>query len=341
MAESPLNQLINKSLPLLIVNSELNLKKGVGVASTAMASQESTGTKRKLLDNIQSNESAKYTRQSLNEIKRDILTSKSHFVKPNQQHNKPNLNKSTRNLTVTRSNPDLRATDTSQPKEASWELPKNPLRPRPSIGKQGPPLHNSFENLSDPFSQSEAEMTDVNQPTQQKAQTSNNRRIKPPPLIIKNQSIKKMAQLLKDSKIQGDAFTLSEINTEFTSLFPNSMETYEQIKPILEQEKIERFTFTPRNKKLKTRVLKGVKGGYDETDVKNALLEKNLPDVTIHKVMKLPFRAHPGKYHFIVQITYDSPLPNLTKINFLLNQRVHWDKKKEASLYSNVKTVNE
>lgn len=271
-----MNLKLNKSLTDKTVNSEIILKKGTGVAASAMASQEPTGTKRKFNDNIQRDDnSAKYYRQTIKHLNNEFKLNDKIFIKPTLRQSKPNLTKATRNASVTRSNPDLRTNDISQPDNEASELPKNPAKQRPPSDKVGISLSNSYDNLSDPYSQNEAEMLDATQTAQQqKAKAPNKKRIKPPPLMIQNQSIKKIAQILKNAKMQDDSFTLSEMNSQFTSLYSNNMEDYDQITSVLEKEKIERFTYTPKNKKLKTRVLKGVKGGYDEEDVKKALIEK-------------------------------------------------------------------
>lgn len=74
-------------------------------------------------------------------------------------------------------------------------------------------------------------------------------------------------------------------------------------------------------------VLKGVRGGFNETEVLEELKSLNLKDVAIMKVSKMVFnRNTPERYHFIITTTTESNMPSLTGIKFLLNQRIRWER---------------
>lgn len=66
-------------------------------------------------------------------------------------------------------------------------------------------------------------------------------------------------------------------------------------------------------------VLKGVRGGFNETEVLEELKSLNLKDVAIMKVSKMVFnRNTPERYHFIITTTTESNMPSLTCIKKVL-----------------------
>ncbi|KAI4496947.1 hypothetical protein M0802_007895 [Mischocyttarus mexicanus] len=112
------------------------------------------------------------------------------------------------------------------------------------------------------------------------------------------------------------------------------MEYYEKAISDLKTESIQYFTYTPRHLRGKTLVLKGIRGGFDKIDVKEAISELNLEGVDIAKVSKLIFnRATPDKYHFIVLPKHNSLTAPLWKCKALFNQRCRWDRLKRPPIF--------
>ena len=87
-----------------------------------------------------------------------------------------------------------------------------------------------------------------------------------------------------------------------------------------------------KKKKNKNTVLKGIRGSFSENDVKTEIEELNLT-VKIIKVTKISFdKNNKDVFHFLIQCTNESNLPELTKTKVLLYQKVRWEtlKKKET-----------
>ncbi|KAI4486302.1 hypothetical protein M0802_012385 [Mischocyttarus mexicanus] len=74
-------------------------------------------------------------------------------------------------------------------------------------------------------------------------------------------------------------------------------------------------------------ILKGIRGSFDEIDVKEAISELNLKGVDIAKVQT------PDKYHFIVSLKHNSLTAQLWKCKALLNQRCRWDRLKRPPIF--------
>ncbi|KAK2577804.1 hypothetical protein KPH14_000697 [Odynerus spinipes] len=112
------------------------------------------------------------------------------------------------------------------------------------------------------------------------------------------------------------------------------MNTYDKLINILKASAIQFYTYTPRNLKPKSLVLKGIRGGYDETEVLTAITDLNLPNTKIIKVRKLIFNKNsPDKYHFIVSISNDSLAAPLVKVKRLLSQTCRWERLRKPIVF--------
>lgn len=168
------------------------------------------------------------------------------------------------------------------------------------------------------------------------AQSEQNKKSKgkPPPIFAKSGGIKDTTILLTTNNVPKSSFILREFHNEYMRIYPNDLATYELSIKVLKEKKIQFFTYTPRHLKIKTIVLKGVRGGYDENDVQVALTELNLQDVTITKVSKLIFdRSKPQLFHFLVSVSHDSKTATLTRLKSLLSQPIRWERLRRPTIF--------
>ncbi|CAG5088283.1 Similar to ORF1: Nucleic-acid-binding protein from transposon X-element (Drosophila melanogaster) [Cotesia congregata] len=157
---------------------------------------------------------------------------------------------------------------------------------------------------------------------------------RPPPIYANITGIKTVITFLTSNGIAANEFTVKEFDESYSKVIPNNMDAYTLYKKQLEKQKIQYFTYTPRHLKVKTVALKGVRGGYDEIDVKNALIAFNLPNTTITKVSKLIFdKTKPHLYHFLVSASADSNLAMLMRQKTLLSQIIRWERLKRPALF--------
>lgn len=159
-------------------------------------------------------------------------------------------------------------------------------------------------------------------------------RARPPPIYAQLPGIKPTITFLLSKGILSTEFTVCEFDNIFTKIFPVNMDIYDSCINVLKTEKKQYFTYTPRHRKIKTIVLKGVRGGFDETDVKTALVNKQLAEVTITKVSKMIFdKANPQLFHFLVSASADSKLASLTRLKSLLSQPIRWERLRKPTLF--------
>ncbi|XP_024947575.1 uncharacterized protein LOC107274553 [Cephus cinctus] len=159
-------------------------------------------------------------------------------------------------------------------------------------------------------------------------------KIRAPPIFIQMVGIKPTIEYLKSMNISPADFIVREFDDKFTRIYPGSIEIYNSIIAAMKTSNRKFFTYTPRQLKIKTIVLKGIRGGYDENDVKEALEDLKLNEVRITKVSKMIFdKNKPNLYHFIVSVTHDSQTAPMTRTKRLLSQPIRWERLRKPIIF--------
>lgn len=159
-------------------------------------------------------------------------------------------------------------------------------------------------------------------------------KIRAPPIFLQITGVKTTIEFLKAMNIAPTDFLVREFDDKFTRVYPGNIEVYNKIIGILKVNNAKYFTYTPRQLKIKTIVLKGIRGGYDEIAVKSALDELHLNEVNITKVSKMIFdKTKPSLYHFLVSVTHDSLTASLTRTKKLLSQPIRWERLRKPTIF--------
>lgn len=125
--------------------------------------------------------------------------------------------------------------------------------------------------------------------------------LKPPPIYAYNIGIKGTIDLLIKNNIPKSKFLINIHDEKLVRIIANDLETYNSAITILKTKEIEFNTYTPRHLKPKSIVLKGIRGGFEETEITEEINSLNIPDVKLIKVTKMIFnRDTPERYNFIV-----------------------------------------
>lgn len=142
---------------------------------------------------------------------------------------------------------------------------------------------------------------------------------RPPPIHAKNTSLRIIIDLLLSKNILKEDFQVKQaFDPGNVTVFTPKIETFESTKKILLDNNLEYYTYTPRNTKPKSVILKGIKGGFTETDIRNEIEQLNISNVKLIKISKIVFdKYNNNNYHFLIQVTNDSQIKNLTKIEVL------------------------
>lgn len=116
-------------------------------------------------------------------------------------------------------------------------------------------------------------------------------------------------------------------------IFAHDFTTYDTIKDILVKNNTQFFTYTPKNRRPKSLILKGIRNEPEAEDIKNEINSMNLNNVNIIKVAKIKYnKSDQSRYHYLVQISNDSTIKEITNIKYLAYQRIKWEKPHKKSI---------
>ena len=152
---------------------------------------------------------------------------------------------------------------------------------------------------------------------------------KPPPLHIHNQNIKDTIQLVKGAQIEN--FEIRRVNNNKHSLIINDMNNYDKMKSMFKEVNTSFFTFTPKELKPKSIVLKGLNEEEDITELKASIeSQENIKVInitqlktkrSIEKNIKLPL--------YIIQCSPETDMTRIFNIKTLNHQRITWENLKK------------
>uniref|UniRef100_A0A6V7JBE4 Pre-C2HC domain-containing protein n=1 Tax=Bracon brevicornis TaxID=1563983 RepID=A0A6V7JBE4_9HYME len=163
---------------------------------------------------------------------------------------------------------------------------------------------------------------------------------KPSPIYIYNIEFNTLTTLLTLNDIDPESFYINTIveetsdksnnninsNSNLTiSLHADNISVYKNILLILKDRQIDHYSYSLKNEKPKSIVLKGITQDIDPDILKFKILDKKPKDVEIVKVIPMDSNNSRNK-NYIIQVSPTSNISELKKINLLNFQRVHWEK---------------
>lgn len=167
----------------------------------------------------------------------------------------------------------------------------------------------------------------TNQTTTDSAGTKNvpAKKVKPPPIHIHNQAIKDTLQLMKGSKIEN--FEIKRVTNEKHSVLVKSIEDYTKTSELLKEVNTQFFTYTPKNLKPKSLVLKGLTEEEDMVEIKQDL--EQYDGIKIQNIIQMNSRRSGESASklplYIVQFEPSTNMSEIIKIKTLNYQRVVWE----------------
>lgn len=122
-------------------------------------------------------------------------------------------------------------------------------------------------------------------------------------------------------------------NKEYVNITSLTLKVYNNIKIILDNNKLKYYTYTPRENKIKTLILKGITADYSKNDVLSHINNRKLLDTHVTSIARIPFdKTDPNRIFFLIQLAPESKTVTLTRLKYLFNQPVKWERlrKKEV-----------
>lgn len=155
----------------------------------------------------------------------------------------------------------------------------------------------------------------------------NARTYKPPPITLHTSIVKTVIETLKH-KINN--FTVKRINNNKHILHTHTLDNHKIACESLKQHKIQFFTYTPKSNKNITVLLKNIEGNFDPNEILEALANKKTPGITFLSVKRFTTKrsVEEGKALpiFLVQLSADSIISNLSQIKTILHTCIKWEK---------------
>lgn len=159
---------------------------------------------------------------------------------------------------------------------------------------------------------------------------------KPPPIHIEHQDPKDTAKLLAE-ELGLSNFHIKRINAHKHILQVDSEENFSKTKELLKRAGTSYFSYTPKENKLPTFVLKGLHNTYAEDEIFKELQNLQINDITFCKVVRLHTKKSKEDNIllpiFIVQMEPESNTSKLKQIKYINYQVVNWERliKKEST----------
>lgn len=149
-----------------------------------------------------------------------------------------------------------------------------------------------------------------------------------PPRIILDQDIKDTTRLLRE-KLGIVNFTIQQNRNQSSTLKLKSLDDFQKTKESFIKTETLYYTFTPRNEKLKSFVLRGLNNSFSEEEVKIALESKGIENLKITNVKRISTRKSINEGFniplFVVQISPESDASSLLKIKDVDHILITWE----------------
>ena len=236
------------------------------------------------------------------------------------------------NLDLSRNRQNTKVSDTAdidmESQENNWESPKNPLKRSLSNPELDPvKLKNRYTQLSNEDADASSNKIDATLHTTQQR----NNKVKPPPIYTSIIDTRSLIIVLKEN--DKNSFTIKNTDDNNHTIRTNNMESFEQIKKTLKEKQVQFFTFAPQNLKTKSVVLKHISGNLSVEELKSEIDRHNKESVNITKIIKFSSKFKPSEHHYVIILTPDSKISNLTKINNIAQQVPKWEPYKKKLIY--------
>lgn len=152
---------------------------------------------------------------------------------------------------------------------------------------------------------------------------------KMPPINIYHQTISNIVQAIKKKLKITEFFTKRVSNTKY-ALHTTSLMDYKQIIQLLQELNVPYYTYTPKQEKNQTYILRGLNANEDVNYILENLKHYENNNLTFVKVS--PFQTKKSISNqiklslYLVQISAISSPKELLNIKFINHQVIHWEK---------------
>lgn len=164
---------------------------------------------------------------------------------------------------------------------------------------------------------------------------SRNKNKKVPPINIFDIEPNELIDFIKNG-LKINQFKIKEFNNKKISLYMSERDDYNRVKAYLEKTKVKFFTFTPKDIKTKTYVLKGLSANEEINVIYEELCKYQNENLKFIKVSQFTTKKATNNGYdlpiYLVQISGESKVNELKSINNLLYRCIRWEALKKPEI---------
>ena len=159
---------------------------------------------------------------------------------------------------------------------------------------------------------------------------------RPPPIVIFGQDQAATVSLIK-GQLEKENFHVKRVNKNKHTLYTENIQDFKHVKEQLEATEAKFFSYTPKEEKVQSFLLKGLDTNVDPEELIIDLKTLNVENVTFLKASRYttPKSLKENKFlpFYLVQISPSSQSTKLHSIKYINHQVVRWEKlKKRGSI---------
>lgn len=155
-----------------------------------------------------------------------------------------------------------------------------------------------------------------------------------PPIVCYNINVSDMAKALRTME-SPPKYTAINVNKAKTILKPETVADQKILFNVLKKANTKAFTFTPKEEKPVTLLLKGIHGSYNTEEVREAIMAA-APETPLIKVANLETAASKRKgiklNSFIIQVEAGTDTSELIRLRYMLHQKITWEKFRSSGM---------
>lgn len=152
---------------------------------------------------------------------------------------------------------------------------------------------------------------------------------KMPPINFFKTDIKLLRALFTKT-LKSKDFLIKQINDNNNILYTHNLSDFKKAREILDKAEITYYTYTPKEEKKTTLVLRGLSSSYSCDEVLDALKQLNNEIIKFEKVTRLTTKYSISQNRvlplFIVQAAPHSPVNEIQKIKVIDHQIIRWER---------------
>lgn len=180
------------------------------------------------------------------------------------------------------------------------------------------------ETATTPGTQLNPNLENINTQLNKNINKANTGKASPPIIKISKTNIRELALNLKKT-LKNDHFTINTLQKKMIELKVTKIEDFYTAKEFLDKEKIPYFTYTPKDLKPRTLILKGISENWEKEDIEGFIFDKKL-NIDIKSIIKL------NGDRWLVQVDNSTDLAVFKKLQYFLYQNITIEKYKKEGL---------